>query len=368
MPLRDPIHLGGPARRRRPLRTFLFLALVAAAASGWVRGPALRAKLAPYLARLHLLAPAADVPLPPAPPAAAEATATAASPAAPEPALAPQAPRAPSPADRLAQAGLEQVSVRIDGPLESALDAALGKPLGPQLAQVVTRALVWWVDVPGDLRRGDRLDILFQRRGEEEPALHAIRFRSGKLEKTLRAYRFQAAGDPHPRLVVPTGEELELRLQDAPLDDYEQITSLIKDGRHHQGVDFKTPFGSPVKATFAGVVTRKNWNWRANGNCLELSESSGPRRALFLHLDELPRALRVGQRVERGEVVARSGNSGHSFAPHLHYQLMRGEAAVLDPFAEGPTSRRQVPPAQKAVLEAEVLRLDGLMDSVPAPN
>jgi murein DD-endopeptidase len=353
--LRTPIPLGQTPPRRRPFRTLLLLALLGVAVAGWLRGHALPASLQPLLSRFH---PAAA--LPEAPVSAAAAI------PAPPPAAVPAPP--PPPADPVKQAGLERVVVKVDGPLETALDEAVGRPLGPQLAQVVTRALVWWVEVPSDLRRGDRLEILFQRRGEEEPALHALRFHSGKLEKVLRAYRFQAPGDAHARLYQPAGEELELRLEKPPLDDYEQITSLIKDGRHHAGVDFKTPFDSPVKATFAGVVTRKNWNWRANGNCLEISEAAGPRRALFLHLDELPKTVRVGQRVELGEVVAKSGNSGHSFAPHLHYQLMRGETDVLDPFQESATYRRSVPGDQKASLAAEVQRLDGLLDSVPAPN
>lgn len=354
--LRTPIPLGQAPRRRHPFRTLLLLGLLGVAAAGWLRGHPVPASLQPLLNRFHPAA--AALTQAPAPVAAAAP--------APAPAAAPAPP--PPPADPLKQAGLERVDVKIDGPLESALDDAVGRPLGPQLAQVVTRALVWWVDVPSDLRRGDRLEILFQRRGEEEPALHALRFHSGKLEKVLRAYRYQAPGDAHPRLYQPAGDELELRLQKSPLDDYEQITSLIKDGRHHAGVDFKTPFDSPVKATFSGVVTRKNWNWRANGNCLEISEAAGSHRALFLHLDELPKTVRVGQRVELGEVVAKSGNSGHSFAPHLHYQLMRGETDVLDPFQEAQTYRRSLLADQKTLLGAEVLRLDRLLDSVPAPN
>ncbi|HEY8208532.1 MAG TPA: M23 family metallopeptidase [Myxococcaceae bacterium] len=338
------------------------LGLIAAATTGWLRGHAVPASLQPLLARFHLATPALAEPEP----AAGTATTGTAAPAPQAPATPPPPP--PAPADPLKQAGVERVDVKIDGPLESALDAAVGRPLGPQLTQVVTRALVWWVDVPSDLRRGDRLEILFQRRGDEEPALHALRFHSGKLGQVFRTYRFQPPGDPHPRLYQPTGEELERRLQQSPLDDYEQITSLIKDGRHHAGVDFKTPFNSPVKATFAGTITRKNWNWRANGNCLEISEAQGTHRALFLHLDELPRTLRVGQRVEAGEVVAKSGNSGHSFAPHLHYQLMRGEAGVLDPFQEAASWRRAVPAEQGQALAAEVQRLDGLLDSVAAPN
>lgn len=291
-------------------------------------------------------------PLPPAPPAAqAEA-----------PAPAP----APPPADPLKEAGLRHLSVRIDGPLETALVAALGKELGEPLTQVVTRSLVWWVSVPGDLRKGDSLELLFQEIPGEEPRVHSVFLQSGKYERSFRAYRFQAAGDPFPRFFLASGEELEQRLLDSPIDPYEQITSLLRDGRRHKGVDFKTPAGTTVRATFDGVISRKNWGFRANGNCLEITESGGKgRQAIYLHLSELPRSTTVGQRVKKGEAIASSGNSGRSFAPHLHYQLMGG-GRVLDPFEVHRTEKRKLPPQERARLEQEIQRLESLTPKVAA--
>ncbi|MET0401453.1 MAG: M23 family metallopeptidase, partial [Cystobacter sp.] len=163
----------------------------------------------------------------------------------------------------------------MEGPLETAVVAAAGASVGPALAQVITRTLVWWVDVPGDIRRGDTLDVLYEVRANEEPLVHAVRFTSGKTGQTHRTYRFQAAGEKNPRYYLPGGEELELRLENSPLDDYEQVTSLLRDGRKHKGVDFKTPVGTEVKAPFSGTITRKNWNFRGNGNCIALPSSDG---------------------------------------------------------------------------------------------
>jgi murein DD-endopeptidase MepM/ murein hydrolase activator NlpD len=234
------------------------------------------------------------------------------------------------------------------------------------LTQVVTRALVWWVNIPADLRRGDKVELIFEDRPGEEPLVHAVRFTSGKVGKTFRAYRFKSDQADVARYYQPSGEELELRLTPSPLDEYEQITSLIRDGRHHKGVDFRTPVGTPVKATFSGTITRRNWNWRSNGNCLEVTESAAPhRKAIFLHMSELPKALAVGVSLARGAVIGTSGNSGHSFAPHLHYQLMSSLDEVEDPF-DGPTTRRQLPANLKASLDAEVQRLDGLMGTAVA--
>ncbi|WP_163988552.1 M23 family metallopeptidase [Pyxidicoccus caerfyrddinensis] len=286
-----------------------------------------------------------------APVAATDAGAVAAAPVAP-----------PAPVDPVKAAGLERASVRIDGPLETALNGAAGADVGPALAQVVTRTLVWWVEVPGEILRGDTLDVLYQRRENEEPLVHAVRFTSGKLGKTLSAYRFQGEGDKNARYYLSTGDELEMRLEKSPIDDYEQVTSLLRDGRRHKGVDFRAPVGTPIRAPFNGVVKRKNWNWGSNGNCVELVESGGRgRRALFLHLDELSKDIKPGSRFTTGQVIAASGNTGHSFAPHLHYQLMTQDDRVLDPFDQHKTFRRSLNTANKSLFESEVRRLDGLL-------
>ncbi|MCP3166538.1 peptidoglycan DD-metalloendopeptidase family protein [Myxococcus qinghaiensis] len=269
---------------------------------------------------------------------------------------------APVPVDPVKAAGLERASMRIEGPLETAINNAAGADIGPALAQVVTRTLVWWVAVPGEILRGDTLDILFQRRPNEEPLVHAVRFTSAKLGKTLSAYRYQAGTEGAARYYLSTGEELELRLEKSPLDDYEQVTSLLRDGRRHKGVDFRTPVGTPVKAPFAGVVKRKNWNWGSNGNCLELVESGGRgRRALFLHLDEVGKDIHPGTRFNVGQVIGRSGNTGRSFAPHLHYQLMTQDDRVLDPFDQHKTYRRTMAASHKTGFDDEVRRLEGLL-------
>ncbi|GHG98977.1 hypothetical protein GCM10012319_64960 [Comamonas sp. KCTC 72670] len=271
---------------------------------------------------------------------------------------------APVPTDPVKAAGMERVSVSINGPLETALVNAAGSDVGPALAQVVTRTLVWWVSVPSEILRGDTLEVLFQRRVNEEPLVHAVRFTSAKLGKTMAAYRYQADGEPNARYYLASGDELELRLERSPIDNYEQVTSLLRDGRKHKGVDFRTPVGTPIKAPFNGVVKRKNWNFSGNGNCIELVETGGKgRRALFLHLDEVDKSVKAGSRFSVGQVIAKSGNTGRSFAPHLHYQLMTHDDRVLDPYDQHKTYRRALASPQRSGFEAEMRRMDGLLSA-----
>ncbi len=262
----------------------------------------------------------------------------------------------------LKRAGFRRVHAVINGPLETAIVQQVGRELGQPLTQVVVRTLVWWVDVPAGLRKGDVLDVLLDDK-EGDPVVEAIRFQSEKNAQTYRVYRYQAHGAPFARYLQADGQELEQRLKDGPIDDYEQITSLLRDGRGHKGVDFKTPVGTPVKAPFDGELSRKNWKVGMNGNSIELKESGGHHRtALFLHLSEIAPESKIGASISRGQVIGSSGNTGHSFAPHLHYQLESSDGTVLDPFAVHETSRRALPAAEKSAFDAAVHKLDALLD------
>ena len=67
--------------------------------------------------------------------------------------------------------------------------------------------------------------------------------------------------------------------------------------------------------------------------------------------------------MKKGEVFAKSGNTGHSFAPHLHYQLMLGEK-VIDPFESHKTTRVSLPPTERSAFDKKRAELNALL---PAP-
>jgi len=175
--------------------------------------------------------------------------------------------------------------------------------------------------------------------------------------------RFRPAGAPFARYYTAEGAEVEERLVDGPVDDYEQVTSLLRDGRKHKGVDFKTPVGTPVRSPFDGEIVRRSWHFATNGNCLDVLEPRSGRHAIFLHLDVVPAGMKPGRKVRKGEVIAKSGNSGRSTAPHLHYQLETADRRLLDPFAIHETRRVELEGAGKAAFLAERQRLEPLLAS-----
>jgi murein DD-endopeptidase MepM/ murein hydrolase activator NlpD len=178
-----------------------------------------------------------------------------------------------------------------------------------------------------------------------------------KAGKLLRGYRFQQTGDAFASYWQESGTEVPLRLKGGPLDQYDQITSLLKDRPTHKGMDFKTPVGTPVSSPQVGTVTRANWNWNANGNCIEVQYADGT-LAKFLHLSE--NRVKPGDTVRAGQVIALTGNTGHSTAPHLHYQLDQG-SKVLDPLDYHGTERRALLASDGPAFEAAKKRMDAMI-------
>lgn len=220
---------------------------------------------------------------------------------------------------------------------------------GPELAAKVARLFVWDLDLRRDLQAGDVVSVVWS--GEADNLeIEAARYESKKLG-VLEAYRFKAPGDDYASWWTPEGTEVARRLQASPLDDYEQITSLLKDRPRHRGMDFKTPVGTPVTSPKAGSVVRTDWNVANNGNCVEVAFTDGT-LARFLHLSDTK--VKAGDRVTADMVVGLSGNTGHSTAPHLHYELERNEK-VVDPVTYHGVSQRSL--SERAGFSELVARL-----------
>lgn len=226
------------------------------------------------------------------------------------------------------------------------------------LSAVYARLFFWDLDLRRDLQQGDEVTVVYEWDGELAH-IPVATYRSQKLGKTLRAYRFQASGDPFPSWWNEEGVEVGGHLKQSPLTAYEQVTSLIKDRPTHKGMDFKVPVGAEVSAPQRGTVVRTNWNVAFNGNCVELRYTDGT-LARFLHLSETD--VRPGQTVAAGQKIGLSGNTGRSTAPHLHYELERG-GRVIDPVDYHGTVRRTLPDPDRAAFESEIARLDGMLSS-----
>lgn len=89
-------------------------------------------------------------------------------------------------------------------------------------------------------------------------------------------------------------------------------------GSGHSGMDIAVPTGTPVKAPAAGVVTFAAPDLYLTGGTLLLDHGFGV-SSNFLHLSRID--VKVGDRVEQGQVIAAVGATGRATGPHLHWGM-----------------------------------------------
>lgn len=86
----------------------------------------------------------------------------------------------------------------------------------------------------------------------------------------------------------------------------------------HYGVDVAVPTGTPIKAPAGGIVTLAEPDLYFTGGTLMIDHGHGLVSA-FLHLSSL--SLQVGDKVEQGQVIGRSGATGRATGPHLDWRI-----------------------------------------------
>ena len=123
-------------------------------------------------------------------------------------------------------------------------------------------------------------------------------------------------------------------------------------GLHNDGINIAAPKGASVVAAEAGIVAYAGNELRGFGNLLLIKHADGWVTA-YAHNEQL--LVRRGDRIRRGQPIARVGQTGNVGEPQLHFELRRGTRAVdptehlsgqasrLDPPDPGPdpaTTRR----------------------------
>jgi murein DD-endopeptidase MepM/ murein hydrolase activator NlpD len=102
-------------------------------------------------------------------------------------------------------------------------------------------------------------------------------------------------------------------------------------GADQFAIDWRMPAGSPVHAARGGLVVGvKNdsniggddgkYDWDANYVLIQHSDGT---LGQYVHLQKGGCKLKVGQRIEPGDFVGLSGNTGHSTGPHLHFSVFK---------------------------------------------
>lgn len=122
------------------------------------------------------------------------------------------------------------------------------------------------------------------------------------------------------------GENLQRQFLKSPLASV-RVTSTFGKRFHpvlhkmklHNGVDYGAPVGTPIRAVADGKVLWAGWKG-ANGRLIVLRHANGY-KTMYAHLSSIAKGIRRGKRVTKKTIIGRTGNSGRSTGPHLHFGM-----------------------------------------------
>lgn len=111
---------------------------------------------------------------------------------------------------------------------------------------------------------------------------------------------------------------------------------LMFNGGRHYGIDFGMPTGTPIKALTSGKISQAGWVSGGGGNQVTLDEPGGKWFQWYMHMRNGGVKVKKGQKVQAGDILGYSGNTGNSTTPHLHIQRMKGypsNSTAVDPMS-----------------------------------
>jgi murein DD-endopeptidase MepM/ murein hydrolase activator NlpD len=226
------------------------------------------------------------------------------------------------------QAAVESVELRrAEVTIESSVAEALAGAGAPiEVAYRAADVLRWDVDFTRDLRRGDRLQVLYEQLlldGEAAGIGAVLAVTLDNRGRLLEGYRYREGGhydgDGHPL------RKMFLR---SPIAFSTRITSgfskrrfhpVLKEFRPHWGIDIGAPTGTPVHVTADGVVLSVGWDG-GGGRTVKVRHPGGY-VTCYLHLSRFAAGLVRGDRVRQNEVIGYVGATGLATAPHLDYRV-----------------------------------------------
>ena len=221
--------------------------------------------------------------------------------------------------------------------------------------KTIAKTLKARLDARTDLPKDDRalaiLDEAFLLSGDPESALETLAIGDSLRDRAVS--RSRAAGDSDPekyavhRRYLPSSATRNadqivngtMALATAldlqwPIAIEHRVTSPWGDRMHpvmkkkmfHNGVDLSVPVGTPLYSAQDGEVVVIGSDDRS-GKFVVIEHGHGVRTA-YCHLSEIP--VKKGAKVKKGELFAKSGNTGRSTGPHLHF-IVRISGDTVDP-------------------------------------
>jgi murein DD-endopeptidase MepM/ murein hydrolase activator NlpD len=253
---------------------------------------------------------------------------------------------------------------------QSIYETALRNKVPATVIEDMIKIYSYDVDFQRKVQPGDSFDVFFA--GEDEGATITekteVLFASLTVGgETKKYYRFQTPDDSIVDYYDETGKSAKKFLVRKPVNN-----AIMRSGfgsrRHpilgyvkmHTGVDWATPYGTPIFASGNGVVEVAGWEG-GYGKFVKLKHNNGYETA-YGHMSAFAKGLEPGKRVRQGQVIGFVGSTGASTGAHVHYEILVN-GRFVDPMRVKLPRGRSLEGPMMAGFEKERDRLDAQMNT-----
>ena len=251
---------------------------------------------------------------------------------------------------------------------QSIYETALRNKVPPSVIEDMVRIYSYDVDFQRKVQPGDSFDVFYAGDDEGSSSIEKndVLFASLTVGgETKKYYRFQTPDDAVVDYYDETGKSAKKFLVRKPVNN-----AIMRSGfggrRHpilgyvkmHTGVDWATPYGTPIFASGNGVVEKVGWEG-GYGKYVRLKHNNGYETA-YGHMSAFAKGLEVGKRVRQGQVIGFVGSTGVSTGAHVHYEILVN-GRFVDPMRIKLPRGRSLDGPLLASFEKERDRLDTMM-------
>jgi murein DD-endopeptidase MepM/ murein hydrolase activator NlpD len=253
---------------------------------------------------------------------------------------------------------------------QSIYETALRNKVPASVIEDMVRIYSYDVDFQRKVQPGDSFDVFFA--GEDEGATITekteVLFASLTVGgETKKYYRFQTPDDSVVDYYDETGKSAKKFLVRKPVNN-----AIMRSGfggrRHpilgyvkmHTGVDWATPYGTPIFASGNGTVEKVGPEG-GYGKYVRLKHNNGYETA-YGHMSAFAKGMEIGKRVRQGQVIGFVGSTGQSTGPHVHYEILVNGRFVDPMRVKLPRGRSLEGPVMTG-FEKERDRLDAQMNN-----
>ena len=234
---------------------------------------------------------------------------------------------------------LEHERVVTSGTIDQSLYVAAEKAnLKQTTIMNLAEIFQWELDFSNDIRKGDHFSIIYDRLYRDGKYIGDGDILAAEFVRGSRVHRAIRHTDQEGRTAyyTPDGKAKGRTFSRHPVDivritskfNLKRMHPVLHQIRAHKGVDYGSPYGSPIRAVADGEISFSG-DRSAYGKTVIIKHDS-KRTTLYAHMSNIDSISKIGKKIKRGDVIGYVGRTGRVTGTHLHYEL-RINGVHVDP-------------------------------------